>query len=337
MLDIVVGGFYGDEGKGKVVSYLGLKDKPSLSIRTGGVNAGHTIIYHDKKWKLRILPSSFLSQSTKLALGPGAITSLDTLLNEIKETETQGRVLVDKHTGIITEQEIEQERKDEYLMKVIGSTGQGVGYAESARILRKLKLASEYEALKNYLVDVPDVTINTLENGGKVLVEGTQGFLLSLYHGNYPFVTSRNTTSSGVLSEVGVGPKYVKDVIVIFKSFVTRVGGGPLEGEMSQEEAREKGLQEFGTVTGRPRRVSSFNIKLAKESIRINSATQVAITKIDALFKEAYKVRSYDKLPPEAKKWIELTEAELKTPITLIGTGEDSEDIIDLRFEKIGE
>ncbi len=334
MLNIVTGGFYGDEGKGKIVSYLGIKDKPSLSIRTGGTNAGHTIVHQGKTWKLRIIPSAFLNNSTRLALGPGAVTSLDTLINEIKETGTENRILIDRHVGIITERERELERQDEYLMKVVGSTGQGVGYAESERILRKLKLASSYKDLEKFLVDIPEVTIDAVEKGENVLVEGTQGFLLSLYHGNYPYVTSRNTTSSGILSEVGVGPRYVKDVMVVFKSFITRVGGGPLEGEMSQKEATEKGLIEYGTVTGRPRRVSNFNIEIAKQSIKVNSATQVAITKIDALFKDAYKVRTFDKLPSTAKKWIDEIESELKTPITLIGTGEETEDTIDLRSER---
>jgi adenylosuccinate synthase len=337
MLDIVVGGFYGDEGKGKIVSYLGINDNPNLSIRTGGINAGHTISFQGKTWKLRIVPSSFLNRNTLLALGPGAVTSIDALMNEIKETEISNRFFIDKHTAIITEDERKREREDEYLMKVIGSTGQGVGYAESERILRKLKLASQYPKLEKFLADIPKMTIETIENGGKVLVEGTQGFLLSLYHGNYPYVTSRNTTSSGVLSEVGVGPKYVNNVIVIFKSFVTRVGEGPLEGELSVEEAKKRGLIEFGTVTGRQRRASEFNINLAKDSVKINSATQVAITKLDALFKEVYKVRNYDKLPMEAKRWIENIENELKVPVTLIGTGEDTNDIIDLRKEKIGE
>ncbi|MCY0850159.1 adenylosuccinate synthetase [Sulfuracidifex metallicus] len=337
MLDIVVGGFYGDEGKGKIVSYLGINDNPNLSIRTGGINAGHTISFQGKTWKLRIVPSSFLNRNTLLALGPGAVTSIDALMNEIKETEISNRFFIDKHAAIITEDERKREREDEYLMKVIGSTGQGVGYAESERILRKLKLASQYPKLEKFLADIPKMTIETIEKGGKVLVEGTQGFLLSLYHGNYPYVTSRNTTSSGVLSEVGVGPKYVNNIIVIFKSFVTRVGEGPLEGELSVEEAKKRGLIEFGTVTGRQRRASEFNINLAKDSVKINSATQVAITKLDTLFKEAYKVRNYDKLPIEAKRWIENIENELKVPVTLIGTGEDTNDIIDLRKEKIGE
>ncbi|MEM4884676.1 MAG: adenylosuccinate synthetase, partial [Saccharolobus sp.] len=200
---------------------------------------------------------------------------------------------------------------------------------------RKLKLAKHYRELEKFLCNIPDKLVNYLEMMENVTVEGTQGHFLSLYHGEYPYVTSRNTTASGILSEIGIGPKYVDEVIVVFKSYITRVGNGPLEGEISEEEAKRLNLIEYGTVTGRMRRVAKFNIRLAKEVIRINSATQVAITKLDALYKDAYKIREYDKLPIEAKRWLDEIQQELKVPITLIGTGEDALDMIDLRKEMI--
>jgi Adenylosuccinate synthetase (EC 6.3.4.4) len=156
-----------------------------------------------------------------------------------------------------------------------------------------------------------------------------------LYHGTYPYVTSKDTTASAALSDVGVGPKKVEDVIVVFKSYITRVGGGPLENELSFEEAQKLNLLEYGTVTGRPRRVAPFNLKLAKRAVMLNSATQIAITKIDVLYKEAAKIKNYEKLPKDAKKFIEEVEAELGVPITLIGTGSEAEDIIDLRNTKL--
>ncbi|MQL54761.1 adenylosuccinate synthetase [Acidianus ambivalens] len=337
MLNILVGGFYGDEGKGKIASYLSLKDSPHIAVRTGSMNAGHTVCYNNNKWKIRIIPSAFVNKSTKLMLGPGALTSITELIKELKETNSEDRFFMDYHVGIITEKEIYEERNDENLMKSVGSTGQGVGYAEAKRILRILKLAKDYPELSKYTIDVPNTLIEEIEKGSEILAEGTQGTYLSLYHGEYPYVTSRNTTSSGILSEIGIGPKYVKDIIIVFKSFVTRVGNGPLEGELSEEEAEKLGLIEIATVTGRKRRVAPFNVKLAKKAIQLNTATQIAITKLDALFKDAYKVREYEKLPNEAKKWIEDLEDQLKVPITLIGTGEDAMDTIDLRKEKLGE
>ncbi|BBD71627.1 adenylosuccinate synthetase [Sulfodiicoccus acidiphilus] len=334
MLQIVVGGFFGDEGKGKVASYLALKDSPAASVRTGSINAGHTVTHNGQSWKVRIIPSAFANKKVRLLLGPGALTSLNLLVTEMENTGTRGRVGIDPHVGIITEEEIEQERNDEYLVKRIGSTAQGVGYAEAKRVLRKLRLAGEYSEVKDLIIDVPSTVVDYVERGSKVLIEGTQGHYLSLYHGDYPYVTSRNVTASGILSEVGVGPKYVKDVIIVFKSFVTRVGQGELPGEIEEEKAKELGLIEVGTVTGRRRRVSPFNVEMAKRAIRINGATQVCITKLDWLFKEAHNVVEETKLSKEAKLWIDDIESQLGVPITLIGTGEESLSMIDMRREK---
>ncbi|MEM2376734.1 MAG: adenylosuccinate synthetase, partial [Sulfolobales archaeon] len=158
----------------------------------------------------------------------------------------------------------------------------------------------------------------------------------SLYFGTYPFVTSRDTSASGVLSEAGIGPKKVDDVLVVFKSYVTRVGEGPLPQELNTEDVERLGLVERASVTGRIRRAAPFNIELAKKAVIINSATQVALTKIDVLFKDAYNVREWWKLPLSARVWIEEIENVLKVPITLIGTGEDVTAIIDRRKEIFG-
>jgi adenylosuccinate synthase len=334
MLDIVVGGFFGDEGKGKICSFLSLRDSPVAAVRTGSINAGHTVTHEGRSWKIRIVPSAFTNSKTELLIGPGALTSVEVLSNEIEGTGVAGRIFLDPHVGIITKEEVEQERADDYLINKIGSTAQGVGYAEAKRVLRKLRLAEDYNELKGMLVDVPSRVISHIEKGSKVMAEGTQGHYLSLYHGSYPFVTSRNVTASGILSEVGVGPKYVKEVIIVFKSFVTRVGQGELPGELEEEKADQLGLIERGTVTGRRRRVSPFNLDLARKAIQLNGATQVSITKLDWLFKEAYNVKEYSKLPQEAKRWLDEIESQLKVPITLIGTGEESMSTIDLRREK---
>ncbi|MHB1829998.1 MAG: adenylosuccinate synthetase [Candidatus Micrarchaeaceae archaeon] len=336
MIDILVGGFYGDEGKGKVASYLALNDRPKMAVRTGSINAGHTAVYNGASYKLRSIPSAFLSTETKLAIPPGALIKPDLLFSEMEMTKTRDRVIIDGHAGVITELEAEEERKDSLLSDKVGSTKQGVGAAESKRILRSLKLAKDYPELSEFIANVPEKVIDCVKDGGLVQVEGSQGHMLSLYHGVYPYVTSRNTTSSGILSDVGVGPKYVGSIITIFKAFMTRVGGGPMDNEMTPEKAKELGLQEFGTVTGRQRRAAPFDAKLAREVVRINSANEVAITKVDVLFKGAEKVRSYELLPKEAKAWIAGIEDEIGANVTLIGTGEDALDMVDRRKEIAG-
>lgn len=333
MLDILVGGFYGDEGKGKVASYLAVKDNPAMAVRTGSVNAGHTAVYKGKKYKLRCIPSAFINQSTQIVFPPGALIRKDVLFKEAEETNTRKRIIMDPHTAVITDLEVKEEESNAILSKEVGSTRQGVGAAESKRILRSLKLAKDYPELSEYMANVPDKVIECSNNGGAIQVEGSQGHMLSLYHGVYPYVTSRNTTSSGILSDVGVGPSYVENIIVIFKAFISRVGAGPLEGEMPPNEIEKLGYAEFGTVTGRQRRAAPFDAKLAKEVVKINSANQASITKVDVVFKGAAGVRDYSKLPPEAKLWIEDIEKEIGIPVTLIGTGEEAEDMIDRRKE----
>lgn len=332
-LAVLVGGFFGDEGKGKIAAYLGYVDKPSIAVRCGSINAGHTIVFNKRMWKLRILPSFFLNKNSKLIIAAGALVKLDVLFKEIEETETMNRVYLDKNTGIIEDHHVEIEKKNEFLVKVIGSTLQGVGAAMVDRVLRKLKTAKEFDVLKNMVVDVALEVNEALDKGELVYIEGVQGTYLSLYHGTYPYVTSRDTTASAFLSEVGVGPKRVDHVIVVFKSYVTRVGGGPLENELSFEEAQKLGLIEVATVTGRSRRVAPFNIELAKRSVMLNSATQIAITKIDSLFKNDVCVRDWSKLSKEARKWIEEIENNLKTSVSIISTGEEVLCTIDRRKE----
>ena len=335
-LTVVVGGWFGDEGKGKVVSYLGLVDKPSICVRTGSINAGHTVNYNGRTWKLRILPSCFVNESTKLMIAPGALLKIDVLFREIEETGSRGRVWVDERAGVIEDRHVESERSNEYLMKVIGSTGQGVGAAMVDRVLRVLKTAKEFPELRGLITDVSREVNEELDRGGNVVIEGTQGTFLSLYHGTYPFVTSRDTTAAGIISEVGVSPRLVTDIILVFKAYVTRVGAGELPGELSMDEVIARGWAERGTVTGRPRRAAPFNLDLARRAVMLNRPTQIAITKFDALFPGARGKRRWSDLPVEARRWIEGIVEELRVPVTLIGTGEDSMDMIDLRREVMG-
>ena len=165
-------------------------------------------------------------------------------------------------------------------------------------------MAKEIASLQKYIVDVP-LEINTaLDKNENVLIEGTQGTHLSLWHGTYPFVTTKDVTASGICADVGVGPKRIDDVIVVFKSYLTRVGTGPMEGELSAEETSEKGWEEFGTVTGRLRRAAEFDFTLASRAIMLSSANQISITKLDVRFPECAGAQSIDDLGSEPKLFI---------------------------------
>ncbi len=328
---VVVGGFFGDEGKGKIISYLAIKDNPKIIVRGGaGPNAGHTIRDGDKVYKVRMLPSGFLNKDAKVMIGPGVVINPDILKKEIQDFNVSGRSFIDKQCGIIEETHLTRDSKGE-LKEKIGSTGSGTGPANADRAMRVLKLAKDIDSLSALVIDVPQAINSALSANENVLVEGTQGTFLSLWHGTYPFVTSKDVTASGICADVGLGPTKVDEVIVVFKSYVTRVGTGPLENELSLEEAEKKGWSEFGTVTGRQRRAANFDFDLARRAIMLNGATQICITKLDVLFPDCASKNSFDDLSKDAKAFIKNIEDELHTPVTIIGTGPDTIDVIDRR------
>ncbi len=328
---IVVGGFFGDEGKGKIISYLAMKDNPKIIVRGGaGPNAGHTIRDGDKIYKVRMLPSGFLNKSAKVMIGPGVVINPAVLLKEIQDFDVSGRSFIDKHCGIIEESHLIRDSKGE-LKEKIGSTGSGTGPANADRAMRVLKLAKDIDSLSSLIVDVPAEINSALSLNQNVLVEGTQGTFLSLWHGTYPFVTSKDVTASGICADVGIGPKKVDEVIVVFKSYVTRVGTGPLAKELTLAEAESKGWSEFGTVTGRQRRAADFDFDLARRAIMLNSATQISITKLDVIFPYCTGKTSFEELSKDAQSFINNIEDKLNTPVTIIGTGPAINEIIDRR------
>ncbi len=328
---VVVGGFFGDEGKGKIISYLAIKDNPKIIVRGGaGPNAGHTIRDGDKVYKVRMLPSGFLNKNAKVMIGPGVVINPDVLKKEIEDFDVSGRAFIDKHCGIIEETHLTRDSKGE-LKEKIGSTGSGTGPANADRAMRILKLAKDFDFLSPLIVDVPQEINSALSANEHVLIEGTQGTFLSLWHGTYPFVTSKDVTASGICADVGIGPTKVNEVIVVFKSYVTRVGTGPLDKELSLEAAEKKGWSEFGTVTGRQRRAADFDFDLARRAIMLNGATQISITKLDVLFSDCAGETSFDKLSNDAKAFIKNIEDKLNTPVTIIGTGPAINDVIDRR------
>ncbi len=328
---VVVGGFFGDEGKGKIISYLALKDNPSIVVRGGaGPNAGHTVKDGDRTYKIRMLPSGFLNKKSKVMIGPGVVINPDVLLKEINDFDVSNRAFVDRNCGVIEQTHLTEDSKGR-LKDTIGSTGSGTGPANAERAMRTLKLAKEIDSLSSYIEDVPTAVNVALDSNEHVLVEGTQGTHLSLWHGTYPYVTSKDVTASAICSDIGLGPKKVNEVMVIFKSYVTRVGTGPMENELTPEETSKKGWAEVGTVTGRQRRAAEFDFNLAKKAIMLNSATQIAITKLDVLFPDCANKTSFDSISTEAKSFIKKIEENLNVPVTLIGTGPNVNDIIDIR------
>jgi adenylosuccinate synthase len=143
--------------------------------------------------------------------------------------------------------------------------------------------------LAPHLADTGLIVNEALESGRTVLAEGAQGTLLDLDHGTYPFVTSSWPTAGGAMIGLGVGPKVVRNIIGVAKAFTSRVGGGPFPCELAGEAAvRLRGTgehpwDEYGTTTGRPRRVGWLDLVILRHAARVNSLTELALTKLDIL------------------------------------------------------
>ncbi|PMB74113.1 adenylosuccinate synthetase [Candidatus Bathyarchaeota archaeon] len=327
---VVAGAFWGDEGKGKIVSYLALKDKIDLCVRTGSVNAAHTVWIEGKRYAMHMVPATFTYEKCRLLIGAGANIHVAKFLEEVELTNVKNRIGVDYQASIIEEKHSEQDKTNAHL-KGLGTTGWGVGPAIEDRVRRTAKLAKDVAELKPYLTDVAAETNNAIDAGKKVLLEGTQGFMLSLFYGTYPYVTGRDTSASAICSEAGVGPTKVDEVLLVFKAFMTRVGAGPLPGELPREETVKRGWFEIAAGTGRERRSAPFNFEIAKRAVMINGATQAALTKLDIVYPNCKGVRKYEDLPLEAKEFVKDVERKVGIPVVLIGTGQEALDIVDRR------
>lgn len=147
------------------------------------------------------------------------------------------------------------------------------------------------ERIGPHITDAFTPVHEALEAGQRVLFEGAQGTLLDIDHGTYPYVTSSNPTTGGVLTGSGVGPGAINRVIGVTKAFQTRVGSGPIPTELDGASATrlrgtgDKQWDEFGTTTGRPRRVGWLDLVALEFSRRVNGLTELALTKLDILSK----------------------------------------------------
>lgn len=328
---VIVGAFWGDEGKGKIISYLALNDKLDFCVRTGSVNAAHTVWMKGNKYALHMVPAAFIQEKCRLLIAAGANVHVGQFFKELELTKVDAsRIGIDQMASIIEEKHSIQD-KASAVNKGIGTTGWGVGPAVEERARRTAKLARDIPNLKSYLADATAEINDGIDAGKKVLLEGTQGFMLSLYHGTYPYVTSRDTGASAICSEAGVGPTRVDEVLIVYKGFITRVGAGPMAGEISMEEAKRRGWFETAAGTGRNRRSASFDFDLARKNARINGATQAAMTKLDCLFPDCRSARKFEELSKEAKQFIKKVEEKTGVPVVLIGTGPEALDIIDRR------
>jgi adenylosuccinate synthase len=336
---IVIGGQYGGEGKGKIVAHLAKRDNPDVIVRCGGPNSGHTVHLKDQVYRLRLLPAGFVNPRSRLLLAAGSIINLKILLSEIESTGIDThRVGIDRNAAIITDEDGKRESKLG-LRDRIGSTLSGTGIGVAKRALRDgmIKLASDIPEASPFITDVSAEINCGIDKGQLCIVEGTQGFGLSLYHTLcYPYATSRDTTASAFLSEVGISPMKVDSIIMAVRTFPIRVEGksGPLKNEITWEELQKRSgypycIGEYSTVTGRLRRIAEFDMELIRRAVMVNRPTELALHGVDYLDYSNKGVLEYDLLTNETKVFITILENELAIPVTYIGTGPEQNELVD--------
>ncbi len=282
---IVVGGQYGGEGKGKVTYCIAKERNIKIAVRVGGTNSGHTVVdENNTKFILRQLPTTAILPNSISVLSSGSYIDLDILKEEIKLTGISiNQLIIDKNAMIITKEDKENEASTE-LRKEIGSTLSGTGQSVIRRIQRNklTKLAKDIEELKPFIRDTKEFLFESIIKKEKIIIEGTQGFGLSLIHSPYyPFTTSRDTTAAGFLSEVGLSPFDVEDIILVIRTYPIRVEGnsGKLENEISWNELEQ--LPEFTSVTKKMRRIGKFDSGIVKNAIIANRPTCIVLNHMD--------------------------------------------------------
>jgi len=288
-ITIVVGGQYGGEGKGKVSHFFAKEKNIDISVRVGGSNSGHTVVNNGEALILRQLPTPSILPNSISVLSAGSYIDIDVLMEEIRQTGiSEKQLLIDQNAMVITDEDKQNESAGS-LRKDIGSTLSGTGSSVVRRINRNktTKLAKDFEELKPFIADTKFFLYQQLQEGKDILIEGTQGFGLSLLHSPcYPYTTSRDTTAAGFLSEVGLSPLDVDEVILVIRAFPIRVEGnsGCLENEISWDELGK--VPERSSVTKKTRRIAKFDSEIVKKAIISNAPTKIVLNHMDYISRD---------------------------------------------------
>ncbi|UCZ53229.1 adenylosuccinate synthase [Bacillus shivajii] len=330
---VVVGTQWGDEGKGKITDFL--SEQAELVARyQGGNNAGHTIVFDGKKYKLHIIPSGIFYGDKTCVIGNGMVIDPKALVEELKYLHDHGvdtsnlRISNRAHVILPYHLKLDAVEEESKGANKIGTTRKGIGPAymdkaarvgiriadlldketfeekltfnlqEKNRLFEKVyevegftieDILDEYyeygQEFAKYVTDTSVVLNDSLDAGKRVLFEGAQGVMLDIDQGTYPFVTSSNPIAGGVTIGSGVGPSKINHVVGVSKAYTTRVGDGPFPTELNNEigdRIRDVG-NEYGTTTGRPRRVGWFDSVVVRHARRVSGITDLSLNSIDVL------------------------------------------------------
>jgi len=325
---VVIGGQFGSEGKGKVAHYLSVQMRAFAVVRVGGSNSGHTVVdAFGNAIVFRQLPTASILPNVICGLAAGSYISPKILLEEISRVGlTSDRLFIDPNAIIIRDDEEMKERSG-VLRTTIASTQSGTGAAVQRRLdrLNTAALAKNEPLLKQYVRPVSEFLRSSLDDQKRVIVEGTQGFGLSVLHSPYyPFVTSRDTTAAAFVSECGLSTRDVDDIVMVLRAFPIRVGGnsGPLANEINWDTVtNESGstvrIIEHTSVTKTVRRVAKFDPAIVRSAISHNRPTRIVLNHLDYIDARCTETNVSDKV----LHFVDRIEEEINAPIDYTGLG----------------
>lgn len=327
-VDVLVGRLYGSEGKGNVAFHLA--PEYDVLVRVGGPNAAHKVYLASGDIFTHFsLPSGTQAGQAQLVLGPGAVVYPPELLSEVARCDVSNeRLSIDPLVMIIEDADKKAEAE---LAGRIGSTASGTGSATARRIMRgaDVRLARDIPELFPYVRPTLEILERAYSSQQRIMLEGTQGSGLSLHHGPYPSVTSRDTNVAGCLAEAGIAPARVRKVILVVRTYPIRVGGtsGPMTTELTWEEIEGRsgltGLaaKEHTSKTNKLRRVGEPEWDLLRRAALLNAPTDIALTFADYLSAKNGEAWRFEQLSEETIRFVDEVERVTGARVSLISTG----------------
>ena len=383
---IVLDSQAGSCGKGKFIGYLAHRTNPEIAINNFMSNAGHTCVLDDgTKIMTQHLPTSLVSSNTALIIGPGAAITPHILFNEIiKYADLIGKrnILINPRAVVILDKHVKTEQQ----ILRSGSTFKGCGAAQADKIMRQATLFGEWyqnwtdgwvkagnnsddydgytfeqvrHIVKHIIIDDTMYFINdTIDLGGDVIIEGSQGCDLDINYGlAYPNTTSRQCHAGQLVADCGISPRLVTDIIMIMRPYPIRIsnttnltnsdgstlitssgdydGSDEITWDIVKERCGAPADVQFGemtTVTKKMRRVFEPNWDRLKYVTKLNRPTEIALNFAQYIDYNILGKTSVDDITPKVWEFIRKVENITGVPVTMIGTGAKDGDIIDRKF-----
>ena len=349
-VDVVIGMQYGSEGKGKMAAWLAENEDYYASVRVGAWQAGHTVYYDGKKFKMQSIPCGWIDKHQMLVIGAGALINKEILMREILMIEEAGlnvrdRLIID-YRAVVGNGQHSQKERDDKMFEKIGSTQEGIGACRVDKINRNggaLRVADDATWFEEIGASIED-TVSLLHHWSvqhkPVLLEGTQGSHLSITTSKYyPQCTSCDPNVAGILSEAGMAPATVRDIYGVLRTYPIRVAGN--SGDTGNKEidwdmvTKRSGspvsLVERTTVTDRVRRVFEFSPEDVVEALKINCPTKLCLTFADYINYKDYKIRDIEDLSGRTLARVHDIEKMLDQRIDFISTGPGNEDMVEAK------